>query len=54
MILRDLIDTVRNEGYSQANAEARVYQDIVLKAIDKSSFATHITLKGGVVMRMHF
>lgn len=51
MILRDLIDTVRNEGYSQANAEARVCQDIVLKAIDKSSFATHITVKGGVVMR---
>ena len=33
MNLRELIDTVRNEGYSQANAEARVCQDIVLKAI---------------------
>lgn len=51
MNLRELIDTVRDEGYSQANAEARVCQDIVLKAIDKSAFADHITVKGGVVMR---
>ena len=34
MDLRDLINTVQAEGYSQANAEARVCQDIVLKAID--------------------
>lgn len=51
MNLRTLIDTVRDEGYSQANAEARVCQDIVLKAIDESAFANHITIKGGVVMR---
>ena len=29
MNLRELIDNVRDEGYSQANAEARVCQDIV-------------------------
>ena len=51
MNLRELIDTVRDEGYSQANAEARVCQDIVLKAIVESAFADHITVKGGVVMR---
>ncbi len=51
MNLRELIDAVRDEGYSQANAEARVCQDIVLKAIDESAFANHITVKGGVVMR---
>lgn len=51
MNLRDLINTVRAEGYSQAKAEARVCQDIVLKAIDESAFADHITVKGGVVMR---
>ena len=51
MNLRDLIDAVRDEGYSQANAEARVCQDIVLKAIEESAFANHITVKGGVVMR---
>ena len=51
MNLRELIGTLRDEGYSQANAEARVCQDIVLKAIDESAFADHITVKGGVVMR---
>ena len=51
MNLRQLIVAIRNEGYSQANAEARVCQDIVLKAIDESAFAKHITVKGGVVMR---
>ena len=39
MNLRELIDAVRDEGYFQANAEARVCQDIVLKAIDESAFA---------------
>ena len=39
MNLRQLIVAIRNEGYSQANAEARVCQDIVLKAIDESAFA---------------
>lgn len=51
MNLRELIENVRKEGYSQANAEARVCQDIVLKAIDESTFSDHITVKGGVVMR---
>lgn len=49
--LTTLIDEVRQEGYNEANAEARVCQDIVLKAIDASSFSRHITIKGGVVMR---
>lgn len=51
MNLRELIDAFRDEGYTQANAEARVCQDIILKAIDESAFADHITVKGGVVMR---
>ena len=49
--LDEMIATVIREGYSQANAAARVCQDIVLKAISKSSFSDHITVKGGVVMR---
>ena len=49
--LMQLISEVKNEGYTQANAEAKVCQDIVLKAIDVSAFADHITVKGGVVMR---
>lgn len=31
MNLRELIDAVRNEGYSQANAEARVCQDSIIE-----------------------
>lgn len=46
-----LINEVRQEGYSETNAEARVCQDIVLKAIEASQFSQHITIKGGVVMR---
>lgn len=49
--LDEMIAAMIREGYSQANAAARVSQDIVLKAISKSSFSDHITVKGGVVMR---
>jgi len=41
----------RAEGYSAALAEARVCQDIVLKAISESSLSRNVTIKGGVVMR---
>lgn len=49
--LEELAKAVRNEGYSEVNAEARVCQDIVLKAIAKSSLSRNVTIKGGVVMR---
>lgn len=49
--LDEMITTVIRQGYSQANAVARVCQDIVLKAISESRFSDHITVKGGVVMR---
>ncbi len=39
------------EGYSGLLAEARVCQDIILKAIAASSMSKNITIKGGVVMR---
>ena len=42
---------VRNDGYSEVNAEAKVCQDIVLKAIAQSSLSRNVTIKGGVVMR---
>ncbi len=35
--LVDLAAEVKNDGYSQVNAEAKVCQDIVLKAISESS-----------------
>lgn len=38
-------------GYSERNADARVCQDIVLKAIARSDFGRNVTIKGGVVMR---
>lgn len=49
--LEEMADVYRKEGYSQINAEARVCQDIILKAIAESSFDRNITVKGGVVMR---
>lgn len=38
------------DGYSQDNADAKVCQDIVLKAIAKSTLSNNVTVKGGVVM----
>ncbi len=49
--LKKLVDEYVNEGYSTANAEARVGQDIVLKAISESDLSRNVTIKGGVVMR---
>ena len=49
--LEEMAELFRKEGYSTANAEARVCQDIVLKAIAESNFSRNITIKGGVVMR---
>lgn len=51
MDLRDEIDKIMDEGYNEANAEARLCQDILLKAISESSLKRNITIKGGVVMR---
>lgn len=49
--IRKWIDDYKNKGYSEANAEARVCQDIVLKAIEQSSLSRNVTIKGGVVLR---
>lgn len=49
--LEELAWTIRNDGYSEVNAEAKVCQDIVLKAISNSSLNRNVTIKGGVVMR---
>ena len=38
-------------GYSEANAAAKVCQDVILDAISRSQFNRNITIKGGVVMR---
>lgn len=49
--LEELAWQVMNDGYSEVNAEARVCQDIVLKAISKCILSRNVTIKGGVVMR---
>ncbi len=49
--LEELASEIRNDGYSEVNAEARVCQDIVLKAIAQGSLSRNVTVKGGVVMR---
>lgn len=51
MNIREEIDKLCAEGYNEANAEARLCQDILLRAISESSFNRNITIKGGVVMR---
>ncbi len=40
-----------DEGYTELLAEARVCQDVVLKAISESTMNRNVTIKGGVVMR---
>lgn len=51
MNIRDEVAKIMAEGYNEANAEARLCQDIILKAIAESDFCRNVTIKGGVVMR---
>lgn len=51
MNLTQEINKLRNKGYNEANAIARLSQDIVLIAISNSSMNKNVTIKGGVVMR---
>lgn len=49
--IAEMIQKAKAEGYNEANAEAKVCQDIVLTLISQSSMNRNITVKGGVVMR---
>lgn len=51
MNLLDEVDRIKKDGYSEANTEAKLCQDIIIKAISQSSLNRNITIKGGVVMR---
>lgn len=51
MNLRDEVEVIKSESYSEANAEAKLCQDIILKAISESGMGRNATIKGGVVMR---
>ena len=49
--LNDMIEGEIENGYGDANAQAKVCQDVRLKAISASSLSRNVTIKGGVVMR---
>ena len=51
MNLYDEIRRIRSQGYSENDAQSKLGQDIVLKAIADSGMAQNATIKGGVVMR---
>ncbi|MBO7340886.1 MAG: nucleotidyl transferase AbiEii/AbiGii toxin family protein [Lachnospiraceae bacterium] len=46
MIMKEI-----ENGYGDANAQAKVCQDLILKAIATSRLNRNVTIKGGVVMR---
>lgn len=49
--ISELVNIAKQNGYNEANAEAKVCQDIILSLISRSNFGEKITVKGGVVMR---
>lgn len=51
MNLQELIRKMEDEGYEGYFAEARVCQDLILRAIADSTLNRNVTIKGGVVMR---
>ena len=51
MNLNEMIELEIANGYGDANAQSKVCQDIILKAIANSSLSRNMTIKGGVVMR---
>ena len=51
MNLAEMTTKMQIFGYGLADAQARVCQDVILKAIEQSSLSKNVTIKGGVVMR---
>ena len=45
--IAEMIEKAKTAGYNEANAEAKVCQDIVLMLISKTSMSRNITVKGG-------
>ncbi len=50
MNINEFIDKYIELGYSYANAQAKICQDLILLGIFNSKFKNHITIKGGVVL----
>ncbi|MCR5586169.1 MAG: nucleotidyl transferase AbiEii/AbiGii toxin family protein [Lachnospiraceae bacterium] len=51
MNLHELTEEMKRIGYEPDDAEARVCQDVILKALSLSPLSRNVTIKGGVVMR---
>ena len=51
MNLFEEVERIKASGYSEQNAQSKLGQDIILKAISDSGMAQNATIKGGVVMR---
>ncbi len=49
--IEEMLRVANQEGFRGINAEAKVCQDLILKAISASPFSQNATIKGGVVMR---
>lgn len=49
--LMEYKEKILSQGYGVEDVDARLCQDIVLKALEKSSLCENATIKGGVVMR---
>ena len=49
--ISELSVKIKQEGYNEETAEAKLCQDIILLLLSKSKFNKSITIKGGVVMR---
>ena len=49
--LENLIHDLLDMGYNEEMAQAKLCQDIILKAISQSKLSRNVTIKGGVVMR---
>jgi len=51
--IKELSNKIKEEGYNEELAEAKLCQDIILLLLSKSKFNKNITIKGGVVMRSY-
>lgn len=48
--IREMLHQANADGYLDENAEAKVCQDVVLKALSESSLSRNATIKGGVFL----
>lgn len=51
MNIKEQISKIKEYGYDEIHAEARLCQDIVIQALARSTLNQNVTIKGGVVMR---